>query len=150
MECRILFRFVGEEADLVALWDAFMEQFPDSELPSADSGEWYSVDEVMMDEYECRFEELPESPLMAMDGNVLVEMNFRKNSSMSLWNVLNAFMACLSGLPWKLVLTAEQAKAGVNSIRTTLITAPTKPTKFPKPYLVFKAGKIFFTFFVLK
>lgn len=76
MECRILFRFVGEEADLVALWDAFMEQFPDSELPSADSGEWYSVDEVMMDEYECRFEELPESPLMAMDGNVLVEDEF--------------------------------------------------------------------------
>lgn len=76
MECRILFRFVGEEADLVALWDAFMEQFPDSELPSADSGEWYSVDEVMMDEYECRFEELPESPLMAMVGNVLVEDEF--------------------------------------------------------------------------
>lgn len=76
MECRILFRFVGEEADLVALWDAFMEQFPDSELTSADSGEWYSVDEVMMDEYECRFEELPESPLMAMDGNVLVEDEF--------------------------------------------------------------------------
>ena len=73
MEYRILFRFVGVEADLVALWDAFMDRFPDAELPSADSGEWYSVDEVMMDEYECRFEELPEGPLMAADGCFVIE-----------------------------------------------------------------------------
>ena len=34
-----------DEADLNALWDAFMELFPEAELPSADSGEWYSVDQ---------------------------------------------------------------------------------------------------------
>ena len=73
MDCRILVRFVGVEADLNALWDAFMEQFPEAELPSADSGEWSSVDEVMQDEYECRFEELPEGPLVAVDGCLLVE-----------------------------------------------------------------------------
>lgn len=73
MDCRILVRFIGVETDLVQLWEAFVDQFPEAELPGAESGEWYSVDEVMMDEYECRFEELPEGPLMAVDGCFLVE-----------------------------------------------------------------------------
>lgn len=76
MEYRILFRFVGVETDLNALWEKFMEHFPEAEFPSADFGEWYSVDEVMMDEYECRFEELPVSSLMAVDGCVFVENDF--------------------------------------------------------------------------
>jgi hypothetical protein len=64
---------VGVQEDLDALWSDFMEQFPDAELPSVDSGECYSVDEIMMDEYECRFEELPETELLAIDGTFLVE-----------------------------------------------------------------------------
>lgn len=73
MSCRILMRFVGEVDLLSAVYDEIMENFPDAELPSVDCGEWYSVDDVMMDEYECRFEELPESALMAMDGSIFVE-----------------------------------------------------------------------------
>ena len=73
MESRILMRFVGVRDDLSALYDAFMEQFPEAELPHEDSGEWYSVDEIMNDEYECRFEELPEGELLAMDGCIMVE-----------------------------------------------------------------------------
>ena len=46
------------------------------DLPSEDCGEWYSVDDVMMDEYECRFEELPDGELLAMDGTVLIEDEF--------------------------------------------------------------------------
>ncbi|MCF0225649.1 MAG: hypothetical protein HUK20_15385 [Fibrobacter sp.] len=72
MDSRILFRFVGICDDLSALYDAFMDYFPEAELPSEDTGEWYSVDEVMTDEYECRFEVLPESALMAMDGSIVV------------------------------------------------------------------------------
>ena len=73
MDCRILLRFVGVLEDLDALWSEFMEHFPEAELPSVDSGEWYSVEDFMTDEYECRFEELPESELMAVDGSVVVE-----------------------------------------------------------------------------
>ena len=73
MDCRVLVRFVGVQEDLDALWSEFMEQFPDAELPSVDSGECYSVDEIMTDEYECRFEELPETELLAIDGTFLVE-----------------------------------------------------------------------------
>jgi hypothetical protein len=64
---------VGVQEDLDALWSEFMEQFPDAELPSVDSGECYSVDEIMTDDYECRFEELPETELLAIDGTFLVE-----------------------------------------------------------------------------
>ncbi|WP_407443845.1 hypothetical protein [Fibrobacter sp.] len=73
MEYRVLVRFIGESGDLSELWNSFMERFPEAELPSEDSGDWYSVDEVMMDEYECRFEELPESELLAMDGCFLID-----------------------------------------------------------------------------
>ncbi len=73
MDCRVLVRFVGVQEDLDALWNEFMEHFPDAELPSLDSGEWYDVDEIMNDEYECRFEELPESDLLAVDGSFMVE-----------------------------------------------------------------------------
>ena len=73
MNCRILMRFVGVSEELAAIYDALMEQYPEMDLPSEDAGEWYSVDDVMMDEYECRFEELPEEELLAMDGSVLVE-----------------------------------------------------------------------------
>lgn len=73
MNCRILMRFVGTTDELSAVYDALMEQYPEMDLPSEDSGEWYSVDDVMMDEYECRFEELPEGELLAMDGSVLIE-----------------------------------------------------------------------------
>ena len=73
MDCRVLVRFVGVQEDLDALWNEFMERFPDAELPSVDSGEWYDVDEVMTDEYECRFEELPQSELLAVDGSFMVE-----------------------------------------------------------------------------
>lgn len=72
MESRVLVRFVGASEDLAQIWDVFMEKFPEADLPSEDSGDWYSVDEVMMDEYECRFEELPESELLAMDGSFVV------------------------------------------------------------------------------
>ena len=71
MDCRILVRFIGVQQDLEALWDAFMEHFPEAELPSVDSGEWYSVEEYMTDEYECRFEELPESELLAGNPKIL-------------------------------------------------------------------------------
>ena len=73
MESRILMRFVGNSSDLESIWNELMERFPEADLPSADSGDWYGVDDVMMDEYECRFEELPEEELLAMDGSVLVE-----------------------------------------------------------------------------
>ena len=73
MECRILMRFVGNSSDLESIWNELMERFPEADLPNADSGDWYGVDDVMMDEYECRFEELPEEELLAMDGSVLVE-----------------------------------------------------------------------------
>ncbi|MCQ2097834.1 MAG: hypothetical protein MJY87_07845 [Fibrobacter sp.] len=73
MSYRVLVRFVGVSSQLAELYDAFMEQFPEAELPSEDCGDWYSVDDVMMDEYECRFEELPEGELLAMDGSVMVE-----------------------------------------------------------------------------
>ncbi len=66
-------RFVGETDQLAGVYDEIMENFPDAELPSEDCGEWYSVDDVMMDEYECRFEELPESALLAMDGSIFIE-----------------------------------------------------------------------------
>ena len=68
MDCRILVRFIGVQEDLDALWSEFMEHFPEAELPSVDSGEWYSVEDYMTDEYECRFEELPESELYAVEG----------------------------------------------------------------------------------
>ena len=80
MEYRILMRFVGERDDLAELWDAFVVQFPEAELPSEDSGYWYSVDEVMTDEYECRFEELPEEGLLAMDGTLAVEGEFPEDT----------------------------------------------------------------------
>lgn len=73
MDCRILMRFVGVKEDLSALWDFFVENYPEAELPSEDSGDWYSVDDVMVDDYECRFEELPEGELQAMDGCFVVE-----------------------------------------------------------------------------
>ena len=73
MSCRILMRFVGTTDELSALYDSLMEQYPEMDLPSEDTGDWYSVDDVMMDEYESRFEELPEGELLAMDGSVLVE-----------------------------------------------------------------------------
>lgn len=76
MSFRILMRFVGIREDLDSLWNEFTERFPDAELPSADSGEWYDVDDVMTDEYECRFEELPESGLAAMDGSLFVDEDF--------------------------------------------------------------------------
>ena len=76
MEYRILMRFIGVREDLAELWDAFVGLFPEAELPSEDSGDWYSVDDVMMDEYECRFEELPDGELLAMDGCVLVSGEF--------------------------------------------------------------------------
>ena len=73
MDCRVLVRFVGVQEDLDALWSEFMEHFPDAELPSVDSGECYSVNEIMTEEYESRFEELPETELLALDGTFLVE-----------------------------------------------------------------------------
>ncbi len=73
MYCRVLMRFVGVSEQLSAVYDAIMEQYPEAELPSEDCGEWYSVDDVMMDEYECRFEELPEGELLAMDGSIMIE-----------------------------------------------------------------------------
>ena len=69
-------RFIGEYDDLASLWDDFVCKFPDAELPDADSGEWYSVTDVMTDEYECRFEELPETELLAMDGSIYIEEDF--------------------------------------------------------------------------
>lgn len=76
MDSRILVRFIGCAADLAALWNEFMERFPEADLPSEDSGDWYFVNDVMADEYECRFEEVPEEELLAMDGSVFVEEEF--------------------------------------------------------------------------
>lgn len=76
MDSRILVRFIGNAADLAALWNEFIEHFPEADLPSEDSGDWYFVNDVMMDEYECRFEEVPEEDLLAMDGSVFVEEEF--------------------------------------------------------------------------
>ena len=73
MDSRVLVRFVGVKEDLSALWDAFIAELPEADLPSEDSGDWYSVDEVMRDDYECRFEELPDTELLAMDGSFMVE-----------------------------------------------------------------------------
>ena len=42
MNCRILMRFVGTTDELSAVYDALMEQYPEMDLPSEDSGEWYS------------------------------------------------------------------------------------------------------------
>ena len=72
----MLMRFIGEYDDLASLWDEFVCKFPDAELPDSDSGEWYSVTDVMTDEYECRFEELPETELLAMDGSIYTEEDF--------------------------------------------------------------------------
>lgn len=76
MEYRILMRFVGERDALSQIWEEMTSNYPEVELPSEDTGDWYSVDEVMKDEYECRFEELPEEELLAMDGSVLVDGEF--------------------------------------------------------------------------
>ena len=76
MAYRMLVRFIGEAQDLASLWDEFVGRFPEAELPEADSGEWYSVTDVMTDEYECRFEELPETELLAMDGSLYIEEDF--------------------------------------------------------------------------
>ncbi len=76
MAYRMLMRFIGEAQDLASLWDEFVGRFPEAELPEADSGEWYSVTDVMTDEYECRFEELPETELLAMDGSLYIEEDF--------------------------------------------------------------------------
>ena len=76
MAYRMLMRFIGEAQDLASLWDEFVGRFPEAELPEADSGEWYSVTDVMTDEYECRFEELPETELLAMDGSLYIEEEF--------------------------------------------------------------------------
>lgn len=73
METRFLMRFIGSHAELAQIWDEIMEQFPEADLPSEDTGDWYTVNDVMIDEYECRFEELPEEELIAMDGSLLVE-----------------------------------------------------------------------------
>ena len=121
MNCRILMRFVGTTDELSAVYDALMEQYPEMDLPSEDSGDWYSVDDVMMDEYECRFEELPEGELLAMDGSVLMntsaasknspkanswrwmapcslKMNSPKIALPISWNALNACLPHSSGL----------------------------------------------------
>lgn len=73
METRFLMRFIGSRTELAQVWDEIMEQFPEADLPSEDTGDWYTVNDVMVDEYECRFEELPEEELIAMDGSLLVE-----------------------------------------------------------------------------
>lgn len=76
METRFLMRFIGSRDELAQIWDEVMEHFPEADLPSEDTGEWYTVNDVMTDEYECRFEELPEEELLAMDGSVFVEEDF--------------------------------------------------------------------------
>ena len=76
METRFLMRFIGSRTELAQIWDEIMEQFSEADLPSEDTGDWYTVNDVMVDEYECRFEELPEEELLAMDGSVLVEEDF--------------------------------------------------------------------------
>lgn len=76
METRFLMRFIGSRDELAQIWDEVMEYFPEADLPSEDTGEWYTVNDVMTDEYECRFEELPEEELLAMDGSVFVEEDF--------------------------------------------------------------------------
>lgn len=76
MAYRMLMRFIGEGNDLASLWDEFICKFPEAELPDADSGEWYSVNDVMTDDYECRFEELPLTELLAMDGSIYIEDEF--------------------------------------------------------------------------
>ena len=76
METRFLMRFIGTRGELAQIWDEVLEHFPEADLPSEDTGEWYTVNDVMTDEYECRFEELPEEELLAMDGSVFVEEDF--------------------------------------------------------------------------
>jgi hypothetical protein len=69
-------RFIGTRAELAQIWEDVLAQFPEADLPSEDTGDWYTVNDVMTDEYECRFEELPEEELLAMDGSVFVEEDF--------------------------------------------------------------------------
>ena len=76
METRFLMRFIGTRAELAQIWEEVLAQFPEADLPSEDTGDWYTVNDVMTDEYECRFEELPEEELLAMDGSVFVEEDF--------------------------------------------------------------------------
>jgi len=76
METRFLMRFIGTRAELAQIWEDVLAQFPEADLPSEDTGDWYTVNDVMTDEYECRFEELPEEELLAMDGSVFVEEDF--------------------------------------------------------------------------
>lgn len=76
METRFLMRFIGTRAELAQIWEDVLAQFPEADLPSEDTGDWYTVNDVMTDEYECRFEELPEEELLAMDGSVFVEGDF--------------------------------------------------------------------------
>lgn len=73
MESRILARFIGDADELEKVWDAILTEFPEAELPSRDSGEWFPANEMILDEYECRFEELPERELEAMEGSFIVE-----------------------------------------------------------------------------
>lgn len=73
MVSRVLVRFIGDVDDLDKIWDAVLAEYPEAELPSRDSGEWYDANEMILDEYECRFEELPERELMAMEGSFIVE-----------------------------------------------------------------------------
>lgn len=112
MDCRVLVRFIGVKEDLSALWDSFVEQFPEAELPSEDSGDWYSVDDVFMDEYECRFEELPESELVAMDGCFMVEQEppeeflselmerFERVYGIFKWSTVEAGVGCGASEGW--------------------------------------------------
>jgi len=76
METRFLMRFIGTKAELAQIWEDVLAQFPEADLPCEDTGDWYTVNDVMTDEYECRFEELPEEELLAMDGSVFVEGDF--------------------------------------------------------------------------
>ena len=77
MAYRMLMRFIGEAQDLASLWDEFVGRFPEAELPDR-IGPGYRciITDVMTDEYECRFEELPETELLAMDGSLYIEEDF--------------------------------------------------------------------------
>ena len=43
MEYRMLMRFVGERDALSQIWDEIIAVYPEAELPSEDSGDWYST-----------------------------------------------------------------------------------------------------------
>ena len=131
MDCRILVRFIGVQEDLDALWNQFMEHFPEAELPSIDSGEWYSVEEYMTDEYECRFEELPQSELYAIDGTFIVENEPPEDI---LTEILERFERVYAVFKWSTMLVAARARAGASSMPTVLMTALTKRMKSPKPF----------------